>query len=450
MIVQGVDLDNRGGRILGNRLDASFTGNADNRGGRIDFSGAATVHIGGDLANDAGRIDTGSLALNVGGSVFNRSLTEGVRSGITARTGDLSLDIGRDLVVTGADLHAAGKLTGFAAGDIQVGALSQTKQKKTGTSRTGFPSGFPGDSHASATETDESHQTSDLHAGGDFSLLAGGSARYQGSDIAAGGALTLGAVTGDLAVEALVARKSRHEVQTGGNVADADIRPTYPWSDDPPAAGTQRITRDRQDESVVGGKLAAGGDIALLAGRDLTLSGVDADAVGKLRAFAGRDLAARSLATTSSFAQHTENVSPSTDPNNPWAPAQAERHEQSTTVTQHGGHLHARAGIVLDAGHGSPFDAAMIADVQAQRSATTLTADLPGAAAGSPTNAPAVHAPTPRRLAPITPIAPAALGSTESNSSPAATPPTLAVPTSPSPPPVRSRSPASTSGPTAT
>jgi adhesin HecA-like repeat protein len=118
-------------------------GTLDNTRGRILIDKDATFAVGGDLINDSGRIEAGSLALDVAGNLYNRTLyavdrketttvsssefdsvfgttvttrsdstvTQGadLRAGIVARTGDLTLNVGKDLFVTGADLTAAAR-----------------------------------------------------------------------------------------------------------------------------------------------------------------------------------------------------------------------------------------------------------------------------------------------------------------------------------------------------
>ncbi|MGB0129090.1 MAG: hemagglutinin repeat-containing protein, partial [Rhodocyclaceae bacterium] len=364
----GRELDNRGGHITGNTLAAEFSGNADNRQGRIDFTGAADVYVGGTLDNDGGRIDTGSLALAVGGNLTSRIATEqtayrsadrerfagrrlgwgetlvtqtipGPRAGITARTGDLTLDVGGDLVVQSADLTAAGDLGGYVAGEIGVSAAalaSHTHVQSINAGSSWAESGFNAETY-SRTESSVEHLPAAIRAGGDLALIAGGGAFYQGSDVSAGGNLTLGAVRGNLQIAA--AQNTRHAEST--RIGE----------------GSSETTTD--SASLAGGRLDAGGDLRLLAGADLSLSGVDASAGGQLWAVAGQNLSAASLPIVTTTTIHTQSAeAPSGEDESGRNSTPAETTSTRTTTTQHGGHFSAPEGIVFDAGHGNPFASA--------------------------------------------------------------------------------------------
>ncbi len=367
VIVLGVDLANQGGQILGNTLTAVFTGHIDNTGGRIDIAGAADLQAGGHLINDAGRIDTGSLNLAVGGNLANKTLTGNQRAGITARTGDLVLDVGGDLTIQGADLTAAGKLTGFVLGDIQVDALAIDRHS---AETRGTAAWFADAARSSSSETSTSHLAADLHARGDLSLIAGGNARFQGTDIAAGGDLTLGAVTGNLSIGAAIDRTVSHSSQFApdamANLGDSGGAST--------TIGGLLTTSDTSTQAAVGGRLNAGGAMDLLAGHDLSLSGVDAGAGGKLQVQAGHDIVAGSLAIADSSARQTQDTRPA-NPDDFWAAPSQDSNQHGTTTTQVGGHFSGATGVTFSAGHGNPFDATTVADVQAARLAAGLAAD---------------------------------------------------------------------------
>jgi filamentous hemagglutinin family protein len=293
VIVLGAGLDNQAGRITGTRLYADIAGNAVNTGGHVDLAGPAEIHVGGDLLNNAGRIDTGSLDLQVGGSVFSQT-QGGLRAGITARSADLTLTVGHDLNLQGADLAAAGHLNGLVFGQVDVAAVPVIRSLQPQTVVRGT-----GDGPVEGTTT-PSPVVADIHAGGDLSLIAGGDANYLGAEIAAGGQLSLGTVTGSLRIHS----------QEGS------------------AAGP--------------GGIGAGGDISLLSGHDLVLSGLDVHATGgRLLVMAGHDVIAG-----------------------------------SAVAAPQGNALAARDGMTIDAGHGNPFGGQVLSDVQASRLAAGLPAGV--------------------------------------------------------------------------
>ena len=70
----GASLDNRNGSIQAGSLVLALGGTLDNTRGRILIDKDATFAVGGDLINDSGRIEADSLALDVAGNVYNRTL----------------------------------------------------------------------------------------------------------------------------------------------------------------------------------------------------------------------------------------------------------------------------------------------------------------------------------------------------------------------------------------
>jgi hypothetical protein len=225
-------------------------GTLDNTRGRILIDKDATFAVGGDLINDSGRIEADSLALDVAGNVYNRTLyavdrketttvsrseedsvfgttvttrsdstvtqSADLRAGIVARTGDLTLNVGKDLFVIGADLTAAGALTGRVSGNIEIQALALENSRQrvdtvsnersytlnNGETET---TGLTASGSIVNTQIDRQirHQASLLEAGGKLDLESGGSTVIVGTQVKSGQDLRIVA-GGHLALAAVV------------------------------------------------------------------------------------------------------------------------------------------------------------------------------------------------------------------------------------------------------
>lgn len=375
--ISGIDLDNHGGRILGDTLLAKFSGNANNAGGSIDITGASDIRIGGNLNNSGGRIDTGSLSLDVRGDLNNSSAANGPRAGITARDGDLDLNVGGNLTLQSADLNASGDLHGFVLGNILADTTDTGQAKGAGnfglqlrpTNKVSLGSTVP----PTDSGADSGPSSTDLHAGGDLSLIAGGNAHYEGLDITAGGDLTLGAVTGNLTIDSHVVTNNSHTEDT----QDFSIG-------DNEGAKLTTLT-DTQTETTTGGQLNAGGTLKLLAGNDLKLAGVDLQAGGDLTILGGHDVNIASTVTHNTETITQFNPNAVIDDNGHPYDTRAESTE-TLSLKHNGGHLNATGDITIDAGHGNPFNADMVADIQTARSDAGMLANAaaPGAILNNP------------------------------------------------------------------
>ena len=319
--VFGASLDNRNGSIQAGSLVLSLDESLDNTRGRILIDKDATFSVGGDLINDSGRIEAGSLTLDVAGNLYNRTLyavdqketittshteldsffgttittrsdstvtqSADLRAGIVARTGDLTFNVGKDLVVTGADLKAAGALTGRVGGSIDIQALSVENSRQridTLTNERSYTlnngeietTGLTASGSTVTTHIDGQirHQVSTLEAGGKLDLESGGStlivgARVKSGEetrIVAGGHLALGAVVDSTHVE------QRLTIRVEG----AAILPGLP------TASGESFELTHAD-TTVGGQLDAGGPTTLQAGGSLILSGQRINSGGDTR-----------------------------------------------------------------------------------------------------------------------------------------------------------------------
>lgn len=307
----GASLDNRNGLIEAGRLALSVDGQLDNTRGQILIDKDAAIYAGGDLINDSGRIEAGSLSLSVAGDLFNRTLyavdrnetttrshtdydsvfgttttthsdttvaqRADQRAGIVARSGDLDLNVGKNLTSTGADLIAAGDLTGRVGGKTDIQALriensltqihAVTNERSYTlnngeTETTGLTAS--GSQVSTQIERDIQHQGTRLEAGGRLDLESGGSTVILGADIksgkdtrlVAGGHLIIGALQSSTHTE------SRVVIQIDG----AAILPGLV------NRNGEQLTLTHGD-SAVGGSLDSGGVLAVEAQGNIDVSG---------------------------------------------------------------------------------------------------------------------------------------------------------------------------------
>lgn len=317
----GASLDNRNGLIEADRLALSVDGQLDNTRGQILIDKDAAIYAGGDLINDSGRIEAGSLSLSVAGDLFNRTLyavdrnetttrshtdydsvfgttttthsdttvaqRADQRAGIVARSGDLGLNVGKNLTSTGADLIAAGDLTGRVGGKIDIQALrienSRTQIHAVTNERsytlnngetetTGLTAS--GSQVSTQIERDIQHQGTRLEAGGRLDLESGGSTVILGADIKSGSETSLVA-GGHLIIGAL--QSSTHtESRVVTQIDGAAILPGLV------NRNGEQLTLTHGD-SAVGGSLDSGGETTLHAGGSLVLSGQRIQSKGDTR-----------------------------------------------------------------------------------------------------------------------------------------------------------------------
>jgi filamentous hemagglutinin family protein len=388
VVLQGFHLDNRAGQLTGNSLSLDLSGSMNNVAGRVDIRNAGQINVAGDLNNDAGRIDTGSLGLRVGGNLDNSTLTgrvqtlemqsslrgdsfrgneqtrssgteTGTQAGITARSGDLDIGVGGNLTMNGGELTAQGSVTGFVLGDINVGVSAIDYSNEWRSSLAFQQSGEQGIQLVSGRENGTRLLNSQIVAGGELKLIAGGSANYVGSTIRAGENIQLGAVTGDLQLSAAV---------DGYNVSQQILTE----ASDGITAGSQQTQTIREGSSAIGGILEAGQGIELLAGHDLQVDGQTVSAGRGVRVQAGHDIRGGSMATARNEYSEIHQMSSDSDGNAAGVTTQT---LSASRQLQHGGSFSGQSGILFEAGLGQPFAASFQDEVRTARSAAGMSAD---------------------------------------------------------------------------
>ncbi|OWY84440.1 hemagglutinin repeat-containing protein, partial [Raoultella ornithinolytica] len=202
----------------------------------------ASIRSGGSLALEAGRDlalvgsqtrARGNAALEAGRDLNLTTQMQG--DGSLRRTtldvgGGLSLDAGHDLNLTAVTAKAGGSVHATAGNDINLNALTTTEQGGWGSNR----------------YTRETLNASGIEAGGSLGMQAGQDVNLQAAQLKAGDGLAV-----------VAGRDLNLQAETTTNTSQQQSR-------------GKRFTQTTQsmDETVHGTSLQAGGDIALVAGRD--------------------------------------------------------------------------------------------------------------------------------------------------------------------------------------
>ncbi|MFS0757394.1 hemagglutinin repeat-containing protein [Noviherbaspirillum sp. 1P10PC] len=237
----------------------------DNRGSTLQATNALVLRTTGDVDNSAGAILGGNVSLQVGNNLLARSLTGTERSttgkqsssttSVTAvsriaATGDLSMSAGGDLTMQGAQVSAAGDLTMKAGRKLSVSGVETGSEYDLSTGdgwagMKGLPSIF--DSMRRESTYQSSTRTSvgsSITAGGNLNVFSAGAVNIEGSQLSAGA---------DLAIAA----------QGPVNIVNSTGRSTLNMS---ARTSSYRSSTDLTTDTVIGSKLAAGGQVSVHAG----------------------------------------------------------------------------------------------------------------------------------------------------------------------------------------
>ncbi|MGX5732278.1 hemagglutinin repeat-containing protein [Pseudoxanthomonas beigongshangi] len=250
----------RAGRDIVNQGNLASKGNAILDAGRDVVQNAATGQSGAGL----GRIQAGRLASDASAVISAGRDAVFDQSDVRAEQ-HLVIDAGRDARFVAADMQAGRTLAVTAGRDLVSEAVTTTSQRGLETRERGR--------YAYTVETEQITRGSSFQAGGDLALKAGQDIRLTAVEATAGGDMALSAGR-DLISE------------TGTNTLTRE-------TDEYRRQGKTR-TRTRAttvDEALVGNNFSAGGDLAMVSGRDLTLSAATVHSKeGGIALAAGRDL----------------------------------------------------------------------------------------------------------------------------------------------------------------
>ncbi len=250
----------KAGRDIVNQGNLASAGNAILDAGRDVMQNTATGQSGAGLGRTpAGRLTSGASAAITAGrdAVFDQS-------GVQADQ-HLVIDAGRDVRFVAADMQAGQTLAVTAGRDIVSEAVTTTTQRGLETKERG--------SYAYTVETEQITQGTSFQAGGDLALKAGQDIRLTAVEATAGGDMALSAGR-DLVSKTGTSTLTREtdEYRRKGKTRTQ----------------THTVTTD---EALVGNNFRAGGDLAMVSGRDLTLSAATVHSKeGGIALSAGRDL----------------------------------------------------------------------------------------------------------------------------------------------------------------
>ena len=348
------------GELRARDLELLLRGDAAQFAGRIEASGRADLDLAGNLDLQGGSIHGDTVELTVGGDVSIRarirtetdtsrsrdfdagtvttteSLAQFADSAPTlSATGELRLRVGGDFSARGATIGAGGNFDGLVAGAIDVTALTLASQR-TGTTYGRYRYDEPGTRERQLETADaRTALASELTAGGSLSLIAGGSARYQGSTLAAGETLTLGAAGGALELSALAL------TDTESLLADrldelADV--------------SERHQRQHATDTMLTAE-----QLVLVAGTTLTVRGAELSAVGDITAIAGGDISVASLSLTESRQRSGIRSDWVDVGDGSYLIRSREEYDSGPRQHQLGGRLDAGGDITIAAGLDAPF-----------------------------------------------------------------------------------------------
>lgn len=258
-----------------------MAGSVTNTGGTIASKNALIIETEGDITNTSGNITGGSVSLEShNGSVVNETFVQatgndsrfdtvfGKRAGITS-TGDMSVNVGKDIKVIGAEVTAGGNASLKAGHDIVVDTIVD---KQTRTSSTSSGSGLS-KSETTVRKSTERHVGSGINIGGKLTTDSGNNTVIGGSSLNAKSGWD-GKSGGKISIESrqdktdVTVKTSKSGFGVGGGLY-----------------GTQSTTTNDFEGKNVGSNINVGdgnnkADLNLNAGTKVVVQGSDVNATG--------------------------------------------------------------------------------------------------------------------------------------------------------------------------
>ncbi|HDR2372588.1 TPA: hemagglutinin repeat-containing protein, partial [Enterobacter asburiae] len=311
----------------GGDLNLSAIGDINNISSTISGKTVALESLDGSI-NNLTQVE--QIDINAGGKYGNIGLKDtllGNTASITAQDG-LSLEAGKNITVTGANLASGGDMLLNAWGDIAVNANQINDAFSSSRAKT---------SRSSVT-----YQGSNVTAGGNLLVNAGHNLDVTASDLKAGGSAGLSAGN-DLNLNAAQtsesSRKGKSEshstgldrttISAGDNLVlkagqdinaqaaalaaeknvglqagrDVNLAAAETTQGDSYKSGRKKVINESVRQS--GTDITAGGNVTVVAGRDVTAQAADVYAAGDTAVAAGRDITL-STATESDYAYREE------------------------------------------------------------------------------------------------------------------------------------------------
>ncbi len=303
--VRDSDLKPTGALITGDTINITATGNltnsgtihADtqsaitaaniiNRGGVIDGGSMTKLTATQDLINQSGMITGGQLDLSAKRDIINETLVSAVNVGpiqttlvnqigtIAAKDG-LTVQAGRDILISGAQV-SAGKEIDFNAGrNIEVTSVEHQQQLKT----------VLGDVKVSSETI--TNISGSIKAGDNLTITAQKDITLQGAQVKAGQAVAISA-------------GNTLEISSVENRESGSAATTSPWN-----FNNTNISYDKTTN--VASNIESGSDITLKA-NDINLRGTQISAVQNIDITANQNLTVTSVQDTSSLQVHGSSI----------------------------------------------------------------------------------------------------------------------------------------------
>ncbi|NYH50020.1 UNVERIFIED_ORG: hypothetical protein FHR68_003680 [Xanthomonas campestris] len=261
LLLRGITLASGGSTELHAGNDLSLTTSAHNKLNVVHRGGdAVSLTTGKDLLMSAGNdlqlhgvtIEAGGSAALEAGNNLSLTPTTGLDGKVATRTnistGDsLQLTAGNDLTIRQADVKAGGDLIAAAGNNLNVESVlneTETNSYKTRNGKT----------RVTTTTTTQTIDQQALTAGGNLILSAGNDVNLVAAKLDAGKGLGISA----------------------GNDINASTLTTVDTSDVLETRKRFKQTTSTSDETVHGTEFSAGGNLAMQAGNDITLTAASA------------------------------------------------------------------------------------------------------------------------------------------------------------------------------
>nr|WP_231581064.1 hemagglutinin repeat-containing protein [Chromobacterium sp. LK1] len=282
---------------------------------QLQVNGDAQLQAGHDL-DIASRENRYDYRANTGRSQYSYQQVDHVGSALQVG-GSLGFNAGHDLTFSGAEVKAGGKLLAVAGNELTLQSTLDSKQGQGSWVSSGW-----GSAQGLDSMSDQIRHATQLQAGGDMLLQAGGNLALNGSQAQAGGNL-LALAGKQLTVQSEVnSRQDRLNVQMGSKGYG------HSW----------------QTDSLTVAGLASQGNLQLQAGGDAVLNGASLGSHSVLTLSAGQDIRLGAVATQS----RSDNYYTNGDIHNNY------------DLSQHGSALSGTSGLTLNAGRDITSQAASL------------------------------------------------------------------------------------------
>ncbi|EIW21669.1 hemagglutinin repeat-containing protein, partial [Pelosinus fermentans] len=303
--VRDSDLKPTGALITGDTINITATGNltnsgtihADtqsaitasniiNRGGVIDGGSMTKLTATQDIINQSGMITGGQLDLSAKRDIINETLVSAVNVGpiqttlvnqigtIAAKDG-LTVQAGRDILISGAQVSASKEIDLNAGRNIEITSVEHQQQLKT----------VLGNVKVSSETT--TNISSSIKAGDNLTITAQKDITLQGAQVKAGQAVAISA-------------GNTLEISSVENRENGSAATTSPWN-----FNNTNISYDKTTN--IASNIESGSDITLKA-NDINLRGTQINAVQNIDIAANQNLTVTSVQDTSSLQVHGSSI----------------------------------------------------------------------------------------------------------------------------------------------